>query len=110
MLKDDIAMRIAAGTKKYEPITFSIDPATILVALAILQGVLSLWKECKKEPDEIELSCKVPSDRDIAVLKRQIRRELGFFRNWREGKKMLENTLQTASELNRNEIEKLLKE
>lgn len=105
MTQEDIATRIAA---KHVGEGRAIDPLTIMLILGVVTQVLKMWKECKKEPEEITFSCKNPTDKDIALLRRQIRKELGFYRNWREGKKLLEHTLQTASELSTEEVVELV--
>lgn len=109
MIKDELALKIAGNYKNGVQEVF-VDPVTISLCLSIIVNIVKLWKTCKNKPEEIQVSCKNPSKRDIAILKKQIRKELGFIRYYKEGQKYLDNTLNVAKDLTIEEIEQLIKE
>lgn len=81
-----------------------IDPATVMLIMTIVSGVIRAWKECKKKPEEAVVVAQYPTDKEKRGLKRLIRKELGLRKYWKEGSKYYDAVLEAGSEITTKDL------
>jgi hypothetical protein len=98
-----------------------VDPATVTLIISLASSVIKLIIKCiderQKEDDGMEVSFRAQVATDIAsdptffqrrLLRRTIRKHLGWIRNWFEGGELYDAVLETGKELNPLEMQGLL--
>ena len=82
-----------------------VDPATLILIGKISVTVIRLIKGCKESREERQTSVNTPTLDDERVLKRVVRRQLGWFKYMRTGKKVIKAIKEVGFELNETELE-----
>ena len=82
-----------------------VDPATLILIGKISVTVIRLIKGCRKSREERQGTVKSPTFDDERVLKRVVRRELGWFKYMRTGRKVIKAIKEVGLELDENELE-----
>ena len=83
-----------------------IDPATVILIGKISLTVIRLIKGCKESREEREAAVRTPTLDDDKILKRVVRRKLGWFKNMRMGGKVIKAMKEMGVELNNDELER----
>ncbi len=100
-----------AISKKQEVL---IDPASILIYISILNSIVKCLKSCKSDPLETEVLVKhirKPTNaREYRLLKRLIRREIGWWKWWTNGTAIMDSVVETGANTSLEEIEAVYKE
>ena len=82
-----------------------VDPATLILIGKISVTVIRLIKGCRESREERQTTVKSPTFDDERVLKRVVRRELGWFKYMRTGRKVIKAIKEVGLELDENELE-----
>ena len=85
------------------------DPASIVVYATIIIEIVKLVKRCR-EAKSIPNTAQQPTRREKAVNKRVVRKKLGFVRNFREGKSIVNSVFAVGAGSTEQEMEELYKE
>ena len=83
-----------------------IDPAPVILIGKISITVIRLIKGCRESREEREAAVRTPTLDDDRVLKRVVRRKLGWFKNLRMGGKVVKALKEMGTELNNEELER----
>ena len=83
-----------------------VDPATVILIGKISLTVIRLIKGCKESREEREAAVRTPTLDDDKILKRVVRRKLGWFKNMRMGGKVIKAMKEMGVELNNDELER----
>lgn len=75
------------NTKPGERIPVFVDPATLMMIMTIISGVIKALQECRKNRQEAVKVAYNPGPVEKRVLKRQIRKNLGWRKSLTEGNK-----------------------
>jgi len=82
-----------------------IDPATIILIGKISVTVIRLIKGCKKSREERQDIVNAPTFDESRILKKVVRRHLGWFKYMRTGGKVIRAIKEVGFELNETELE-----
>ena len=82
-----------------------VDPATIILIGKISVTVIRLIKGCKKSREERQSTVSAPTLDDERVLKKVVRRQLGWFKYMTTGGKVIKAVKEVGFELDENELE-----
>jgi hypothetical protein len=82
-----------------------VDPATLILIGKISVTVVRLIKGCKKSREERQEVVNTPTLDDELVLKKVVRRHLGWFKYMTTGGKVIKAIKEVGFELNENELE-----
>ena len=82
-----------------------VDPATLILIGKISVTVIRLIKGCKKSREERQEVVKAPTINEIRILKRVVRRHLGWFRYMAMGGKVITAIKEVGCSLNEDELE-----
>ena len=82
-----------------------VDPATLILIGKISVTVIRLIKGCRESREERQDTVKSHTFDDERVLKREVRRELGWFKYMRTGRKVIKAIKEVGLELDENELE-----
>lgn len=85
------------------------DPASIALYASIIVEIIKLARKCKKEKD-IPTSAKNPNIFERIMVKRIIRKKMGFKKYFKHGKEVTNAILETGSAITQDEIHRLCKE
>lgn len=88
----------------------SIDPITVLIIINIVIEVVKLINECQEEDTNEVKKLNKPSKLEKRILKRIVRKELGFFRYWFYGNSYLNALEKTGQKITKQELQELYKE
>ena len=83
-----------------------VDPATIILIGKISITVIRLIKGCKESREGREAAVRTPTLNDDKILKRVVRRKLGWFKNMRMGSKVIKAMKEMGAELNNEDLER----
>lgn len=84
----------------------SLDPITILMVAGLIINIIRLWKECKKDEEEVLESISNPSLFESVILRRLCRNEVG-----RKSAPCLYTAIKmSASKLTSNELASIYQE
>jgi len=109
MLKT-MADRVARSHKKVgNQEEVFVDPASISMYIAIITAVVKLVKRCREAKDVPE-SAQQPTSFEQMVVKRVVRRKLGFKRYRREGKDIAQSVFTVGAGSTPEEIDELYNE
>jgi hypothetical protein len=86
-----------------------IDPASIALYMSIIVQVVKLVKACR-EAHSVPTSAQQPTRFERNSVKRIVRRKLGFIRNLREGKKLVQSIFDVGAGSTVGEIDQLYNE
>lgn len=86
-----------------------VDPASISMYIAIITAVVKLVKRCR-EAKSVPESAEQPSMYEQMVVKRIVRRKLGFKKYRREGKDIAQSVFEVGAGSAPEEIEELYNE
>lgn len=64
-----------------------VDPATITLVITAIAEIVKIIRACRKTDEEVVQTIHTASYADRRVVKRVLRRRLGWFKYWREGDK-----------------------
>jgi hypothetical protein len=93
--------------KRSQTVKFELNEETIDKIASIIKQALKAFQECQKTPEQATVSVNNPTRSDKAVLKKAIRRELGFFGNLREGGEYYDAVLKAGYTANVNEVQEV---
>lgn len=82
-----------------------LDPATIMLIITLVSGIISAIKKCKEKPEEAVVVAHHPTPREEKLLKRKIRQHLGWIKYWREGEQYYQAVRATGKDLTVNDFE-----
>tara|TARA_R100000808_G_scaffold24811_1_gene58477 strand:- start:834 stop:1232 length:399 start_codon:yes stop_codon:yes gene_type:complete len=82
-----------------------VDPATLILIGKISVTVIRLIKGCKKSREERQEVVIAPTINENRILKRVVRRHLGWFKYMTMGGKVLTAIKEVGCELNEDELE-----
>ena len=82
-----------------------VDPATLILIGKISVTVIRLIKGCKKSREERQEVVTAPTINENRILKRVVRRHLGWFKYMTMGGKVLTAIKEVGCELNEDELE-----
>ena len=83
----------------------SIDPATLILIGKISVTVIRLIKGCRESKEERQNTIRTPTFDDEKVLKKVVRRQLGWFKYMIVGRKVINAIKEVGCELDENELE-----
>tara|TARA_Y100001951_G_C11251685_1_gene246820 strand:+ start:175 stop:606 length:432 start_codon:yes stop_codon:yes gene_type:complete len=83
----------------------AIDPATIILIGKISLSVIRAIKKCAEEADEREEIIKSPTSKNEKVLKRIVRRELGWIKYLLIGGKVIDAMKEMGTEVSHSELD-----
>ncbi len=86
-----------------------IDPASITIYISIISAVVKIIKRCR-ESDSVPESAQQPTIFEKMVVKRVVRRKLGWRKYLREGKEMTKSLFEVGAGSTKGEIEELYRE
>lgn len=101
----NIAQKVVDNLKQSTTVKFELNEETITQIIAIIKAVTEAFKECKKTPEQATVSVNNPNRLDKVVLKKAIRKELGFLKNWREGSEYYDATLKAGYTATVNDVQ-----
>jgi len=100
------------------PDVYQIDPATILLVITIIKGVIGAIQKCREENDNpnrftsdvsaITYVVNRPSAADKRTMKRIVRRKMGWWKYWWEGKQVCESLFKSGRTMDRKTVRKVL--
>ena len=82
-----------------------VDPATLILIGKISVTVIRLIKGCKKSREERQEIVNAPTLDEDRVLKRVVRRQLGWFKYMTTGGKVIKAIKEVGCKLNENELD-----
>lgn len=100
----------------------ALDPVTLSLILSAITTSIKLIKRCRAEReqasgdtynDKIQMAVSVahnPMGRDRRVLRRILRRKMGWIRFWREGGKTYNAILETGKDVTEDEMREMFAE
>jgi hypothetical protein len=94
---EDIAQKVQDRLVKEQKVM--LDPATIMLIITLVSSIISAIQKCKAKPEEAILVAHYPTHREEKLLKRQIRKELGWVKYWKEGQQYYEAVKATGKDL-----------
>ncbi len=100
-----IVEKAVNNLKKSNTVKFELNDETIDKITSIVKQVIKAFQECKKTPEVATVSVTNPTRNDKAVLKKAIRKELGFFGNWRDGDEYYDAVLKAGYSANVNDVQ-----
>ena len=84
-----------------------IDPASLLVYVKIIAALISVYKSCKKTPQQATVSCKMMSAVERRIVKRETRKVMGPIKYFLNGNKISEKIISRAQKLEESDLVKL---
>ncbi len=75
-----------------------LDPATIILVATIVSEVIKMIKKCREKPEDSITLVNLPNEKEKRVLKRKIRKTLGWRKSFKEGDKYYNAVLDTGRE------------
>uniref|UniRef100_A0A6M3LEK8 Uncharacterized protein n=1 Tax=viral metagenome TaxID=1070528 RepID=A0A6M3LEK8_9ZZZZ len=85
------------------------DPASIMLYISILTEVIRLAKRCR-EARSIPTSAQSPTNLELGIVRRIVRKKLGFISYLRKGKEMIQSILEVGAGSTPEEISQLYQE
>ena len=82
-----------------------VDPATLILIGKISVTVIRLIKGCKKSREARQETVNTPTLEDDRILKKVVRRHLGWFKYMATGSKVITAIKEVGFELNEDELE-----
>ena len=76
-----------------------VDPATIMLIITLVSTIISAIQKCKSKPEEAVLVAQYPDPREQRMLKKTIRKKLGWIKYWKEGDSYYEAVVATGKNL-----------
>ncbi len=99
----DIAQKLQDKLVKEQKVV--IDPATMMMVIALVSAIIQALQNCKKKPEEAVVVAHHPTPREEKLLKRKIRQELGWIKYWREGNEYYQAVRATGKDLTAKDFE-----
>jgi hypothetical protein len=99
----DIAQKLQDKLVKEQKVV--VDPATMMLVITLVTTIIKAIQSCKEKPAEAVTVAHHPSNREIKLLKRKIRQELGWIRYWREGEQYYQAVRATGKDLTVKDFE-----
>ena len=81
-----------------------MDPATIALIAKVSIKVIATIRQCKNSESDIQSIINSPDPQDEGSLKRIVRRELGWFKYFLIGAKVVRSLKSVGSKMDRNEL------
>ena len=100
----------ATGTYNPNEVLVAIDPATITLITPIVIEIIKIIVACRKSPDEAVAIINSPEEVEVAIVKKVVRRRLGFWRYWWSGGKIIQAILDSGKYSSESEVEMVYKE
>ncbi len=82
-----------------------VDPATLLLIAKISVAVIKTIRRCRESDTERTTVVKAPTASDDKILKRIVRKQLGWFKYMTTGGKIVQAMKEMGTELTENELE-----
>jgi len=105
---------VANGIPQEQPQTVVFDPATISLIISIVGNLVRIIKACRDEsyhkPQQVCYYLQEPSRRDQRIIKRTIRRQIGWRRWIYEGQDIYRGILETGKQMSSNQMTQLFEE
>ncbi len=101
----NIVQKISDNLKKSEKVKFELNEESIKQIMAIVMQIVNALKECKKTPEQATVAVNSPTRVEKAVVKRAVRKELGFFKNWKDGGEYYDAVLKAGYTSNVNDVQ-----
>lgn len=83
------------------------DPATVILVAKVILSLISVYKACKKTPQQATVSCKTMSAVERRVVKRETRKVMGPIKYFLNGHKISEKIIGRAQKLEESDLVKL---
>ncbi len=106
----NIVQKAVDNLRKSSTVKFELNDETIDKIAEIVKQVVKAFQECKKTPEVATVSVVNPNRNDKAVLKKAIRKELGFFQNWRDGGEYYDAILKAGYTASVNDVQEAYQE
>lgn len=87
-----------------------LDPASISLYITIIKGVIVLLEQCKETPETALVVVHHPTRTEEVALKKEIRKQLGIWNNWRHGSKIYEAMVKTGKQVTLADLQGATKE
>jgi hypothetical protein len=87
-----------------------ITATTAVLIVNILTSVIKLIQACKETPESTVVVAQLPTYKEQVMLKKVIRKELGFVRNWREGQAYFDAIMKTGKSVTKDDLTGVFKE
>lgn len=91
-----ITQKIVDNLAGKSTVAFKLDKETIDQIGNIVLQIVALFQSCKKTPEEATQVAHNPSVVEKRQLKKVVRKELGFFKNLRDGQEYYDAVLKAA--------------
>ncbi len=81
------------------------DPMTAILIAKLAIDLIKMIQKCREKPQDAVTLVHFPSEREQKVVKRKLRRELGFFKYLKEGEAYYQAVLATGRETTGQDLE-----
>jgi|15BtaG_2_1085339.scaffolds.fasta_scaffold00003_104 hypothetical protein len=89
---------------------YKIDPVTVLLVARVVVNLVKALKACNKHTGSAVKTTKNITRRERNIIKRELKKEFGFWGYWKNGRKYVDSIVKTSSECNEEDIVKLYSE
>ena len=103
-IHDVVSYRVCSKINKKGSQEVAIDPATAILIGRILIKAVLLIKSCKGSNAEREGAVRNPSLSDLSGLKKIVRKELGWFKYFLFGAKIIGALREVSTDMDNNEL------
>jgi hypothetical protein len=100
-----IVQKISDNLKKSEKVKFELNEESIKQIMAIVMQVVNALKECKKTPEQATVDVNNPTRLQKVVVKKAVRKELGFWKNRKDGGEYYDAVLKAGYTANVNDVQ-----
>lgn len=93
-----ITHKIHTALTGKKTVDFTLDKETMDKIGAIVMQIVELLKGCKKTPEQATVSVRNPGANDKKLVRKAVRKELGFFKNLFQGDRYYEAVMAGGKE------------
>lgn len=86
-----------------------VDPASVMLYTTIITKTIKLLKRCK-EAHEVAYVADNPSKKEIAIIRRIVRREIGLFKYLKNGNSIVNSVIEEGKRATNAELRQLYRE
>jgi hypothetical protein len=91
---DNFTQKVLDNLSLKQEVVF--DPMTAMMIGSMVLELIKIIKKCREKPETAVTVAHYPTPQEKRILKRVVRRKLGFFKNWNEGDRYVEAILDSG--------------